>query len=183
LPLSQLDAGVEPSLDPPLSNYAPSAKVPSLLRRVGRLPTQAPPSSDESSAITPSVVAPSIRSFLAQKYTATLPLSAGAPCFEYLEYRPYRIYSVRMFCESLFNSPCANDAKIASVKRYSDRNGVPHRFLLFHIVRDNGTEFYLRMDRRRDHDIPLWVFGIRDLGGSNAVDAASRRGSIMIMLV
>ena len=80
---------------------------------------------------------------------------------------------MRTFCESLLNSSRATDAKIASAKRYGDRYGVPHRFLIFHIVRDNGKEFYLRVDRRRDHGIPLWVFGMRDLGRSNAVDTAS----------
>ncbi len=45
------------------------------------------------------------------------------------------------------------------MKRHSDRNSVLHRFLNFHIVQDDGKEFYLRVDHRQDHDIPLWVFG------------------------
>jgi hypothetical protein len=56
------------------------------------------------------------------------------------------------------------------VKRYGDRFGVRHRFLIFHIVRSDGKDFYLRLDRRRDHTIPLVVFGVRDLGRSNASD-------------
>ena len=101
--------------------------------------------------------------------------SATAFCSEYLESRPYKTYSVRTFCESLFNSHRAVSAEIVSVKRYGDRFGVPHRFLIFHIVRTDGKDFYLRVDRRRDHVVPLWKFGIRDLGRSDAVDTVSNK--------
>jgi hypothetical protein len=49
------------------------------------------------------------------------------------------------------------------VKRYGDRNGVRHRFLIFHVIRSDGREFYLRMDRRKDPAVPLWVFGMQGL--------------------
>ena len=48
----------------------------------------------------------------------------GAFCFEYLESRPYQIYSVRTFCESFLASSRGIGATIASVKRYGDLNGV-----------------------------------------------------------
>ena len=70
---------------------------------------------------------------------------------------------MRTFCESLFNSSRAADAEIASVKRYGDRKGILHRFLIFHIVRRDGRDFYLRMDRRKDPAVPLWVFGLQGL--------------------
>lgn len=66
-------------------------------------------------------------------------------------------------------------AKIASVKRYGDRNGVPHRFLIFEIVRTDGKEFYLRMDRRRDPNIPFLVFGMRGLATHLANDTVGHQ--------
>jgi len=54
-------------------------------------------------------------------------------------------------------------ANIASVKRYGDRSGVPHRFLIFHVIRTDRTDFYLRMDRRRDPTVPFIAFGIQGL--------------------
>jgi hypothetical protein len=120
--------------------------------------------------------ATSIWSFVQHKLPSAASLASAAAFFsEHLESRPYRTYSVRTFCESLFNSDRARHAGIVSVKRYGDRSGVPHRFLLFHIIRPDGTDFYIRLDRRRDHDIPLWVFGIRDLGTSKAADTASSK--------
>jgi len=70
---------------------------------------------------------------------------------------------VRTSCESLFASPRALRATIVSVKRYGDRNGVLHRFLIFHVVRADGKDFYLRIDRRRDPAIPFLAFGMRGL--------------------
>ena len=166
----------------------PSATASSLLGRVGgRFFQQTPSSSEGVSTATPTIAMPSpcddastiassvtarsigssftnksIRSALTQKYAATL-ASAGAFCFEYLDSRPYRIYTVRTFCESLFSGSGATNATIASVKRYGDHNGMLHRFLIFHIVRTNGRDFYLRMDRRKDPAVPLWVFGMQGL--------------------
>jgi hypothetical protein len=77
---------------------------------------------------------------------------------------------VRTFCESLFSGSRAADAVIASVKRYGDRNGVLHRFLIFHVIRPDGRDFYLRMDRRKDPAVPLWVFGMRGLATRLAKD-------------
>jgi len=77
---------------------------------------------------------------------------------------------VRTFCESLFQSSRAIDAKIKTVKRYGDLTGVHHRFLIFHIVRSDGEDFYMRMDRRRDRSVPLRVFGMRGLTTPHAID-------------
>ena len=132
-------------------------------------------SSRASSSITQRSVM-TIRSIFRHKHVSAATLaSATAFCSEYLESRPYKRYSVRTFCESLFNSHRAVSAKIVSVKRYGDRFGVPHRFLIFHIARTDGKDFYLRVDRRRDHDVPLWEFGIQNLGRSNAADTASNK--------
>ena len=106
--------------------------------------------------------------------------SATAFCSEYLESRPYKTYSVRTFCESLFNSHRTVSAKIVSVKRYGDRFGVPHRFLIFHIIRTDEKDFYLRVDRRRDHNIPLLEFGIQNLGRSNAADTVSNKSVALV---
>ena len=51
-----------------------------------------------------------------------------------------------------------------------------HRFLILHIVRDDGKDFYLRLDRRPDRgDASLWKFGARDFGKSKAADTASNK--------
>ena len=68
-------------------------------------------------------------------------------------------------------------AKIASVKRYGDRNGVPHRFLIFHVIRTDGRDFYLRMDRRRDPSVPLIAFGIQGLQTRLAKDTVCHESS------
>lgn len=59
---------------------------------------------------------------------------------------------------------------IASVTRYGGWNGVLHRFLIFHIVRADGRDFYLRVDRRKDPEVPLWVFGMQGLATHLAKD-------------
>jgi len=69
------------------------------------------------------------------------------------------------------------DANIASVKRYGDRNGVPHRFLIFHVIRTDGRDFYLRMDRRRDPTVPLIAFGIQGLQTRLAKDTVCHESS------
>jgi len=69
------------------------------------------------------------------------------------------------------------DAKIASVKRYGDRNGVPHRFLIFHVIRRDGRDFYLRMDRRRDPTVPFIAFGIQGLQTRLAKDTVCHESS------
>jgi len=69
------------------------------------------------------------------------------------------------------------DANIASVKRYGDRNGVPHRFLIFHVIRTDGRDFYLRMDRRRDPTVSLIAFGIQGLQTRLANDTVCHQSS------
>ena len=158
---------------------------------MGRLFTRREsPSSDDLSTVAPTTIVPSIQSTIAPSLrssftarsmcssiknkiarAATL-ASADAFCFEYLDTRKYRVYTVRTFCESLLNSSRASNARIVSVKRYGDRHGVPHRFLIFHINRTDGKDFYLRVDRRRDHTISLLVFAARDRGRSSASDTA-----------
>jgi len=68
-------------------------------------------------------------------------------------------------------------ANIASVKRYGDRFGVPHRFLIFHVIRTDGRDFYLRMDRRRDPSVPLIAFGIQGLQTRLAKDTVGHESS------
>ncbi|KAF8322829.1 uncharacterized protein EI90DRAFT_3019991 [Cantharellus anzutake] len=62
--------------------------------------------------------------------------------------------------------------------RYGDLQGVPHRFLILHVTRVDGREFYLRLDRRRDRQVPLLLFGVRDLGTSRAIDTAAVSGRL-----
>ena len=55
--------------------------------------------------------------------------------------------------------------------RYTARaaSGFPHIFLVFHVVRADGKDLHLRVDRRRDRSVPLGVF-LKGLGTSNAID-------------
>src|ERR1700733_15442693 len=132
LHISQLDAISELSLDPnDASSTATSTTRTRFINQLTRTKT--------ASSYAPSVSArstSSIRTSFRYKLANVASLvSASAFCSEYLETRPYRTYTVRTFCESLFNSRRAANTKITSVKRYGDRYGVPHRFLIFHIVR------------------------------------------------
>ena len=70
---------------------------------------------------------------------------------------------MRTFCESVLSSSRAANAMITSVTRYGDWNGVLHRFLVFHIIREDRRDFYLRIDRRKDPAVPLWLFGMQGL--------------------
>ena len=124
-------------------------------------------SSSFSSIVPPSNTAPPI------SLSSSSLLSAAAFSFDYLESKSSKTFTVRTFCESIFNNPRVVSAKIVSVTRYVHRSGVPHRFLIFHTARDDGAEFYLRLDRRRDHDVPISAFALRDLGTSNALDTVS----------
>ncbi|KAF8318616.1 uncharacterized protein EI90DRAFT_2703213 [Cantharellus anzutake] len=162
--LENLDEGTEPSLEPALSSDASSANAPSLSS------ISANRFSQMTFSDTSSTVAPTIPS-LSSKVTNVASLaSAGAFYSKHLDSQPYRIYSVRTFCESLLKSARVDDARIMSVERYGDLHGVPHRFLILHVVRTDGRDFYLRLDRRRDHSVPLRIFAVRDLGTSAAVD-------------
>ncbi|KAF8320185.1 uncharacterized protein EI90DRAFT_3020544 [Cantharellus anzutake] len=143
--LTDLDEGIEPSLEPTLS--------------------------DSSSTIAPSFASSTIK-----KVTSIA--SAAAFFAECLDSRPYRIFSVRTFCESLVNSRRAANARIVSVQRYGDLQGVPHRFLIMHVTRADGREFYLRLDRRRDRQVSWLLFGVRDLGTSRAIDTAAVSGRL-----
>jgi hypothetical protein len=89
---------------------------------------------------------------------------------------------VRTFCESLFSSSRATEVKIQSVKRYSDHNGVLHRFLIFHIIPTGGRDFYLSIDRREDPAVPLRVFALQGVATRLAKDTA-RHYSTLLMLV
>jgi hypothetical protein len=175
--LFQLDGSIEPLIVAPQSDGEPSMKAASIRTQFSnQLERTTTTSSNASSMTMTRRSAMSLWSFVQHKLPSAASLASAAAFFsEHLESRSYRTYSVRTFCESLFNSHRARHAGIVSVKRYGDRFGVPHRFLLFHIVRPDGKDFYIRLDRRRDHDIPLWVFGIRDLGRSKAADTVSSK--------
>jgi hypothetical protein len=167
---SQLDAVSELSLEPNDASStvtaSPRSRLISQLTRTKTASSYAPSVSSRSTS--------SIRTSFRYKLTNVASLvSASAFCSEYLESRPYRTYTVRTFCESLFNSRRASNTKITSVKRYGDRYGVPHRFLIFHIIRGDGRDFYLRVDRRRDRNVPLLAFGPSNPAGSPAMDTAS----------
>ncbi|KAF8320218.1 uncharacterized protein EI90DRAFT_3081052 [Cantharellus anzutake] len=163
----KLDEGIEPSLEPPLPDDTSSTTVRDRLSVPFSWST--PTLSDGSSTIAPSFA--SFASFTSslRKRVASI-ASAGAFFAECLDSKPYRIFSVQTFCESLFNSRRAANARIVSVQRYGDLQGVPHRFLILHVTRADGREFYLRLDRRRDRQVPLLLFGVRDLGTSRAID-------------
>ncbi|KAF8320205.1 uncharacterized protein EI90DRAFT_2610404 [Cantharellus anzutake] len=165
--LFELDEGIEPSLEPPLPDDTSSTTVRDRLSVPFSWST--PTLSDGSSTIAPSFTSSASFTSSLRKKVASI-ASAGAFFAECLDSKPYRIFSVRTFCESLFNSRRAANARIVSVQRYGDLQGVPHRFLILHVTRADGGEFYLRLDRRRDHKVPLWLFGVRDLGTSHAID-------------
>ncbi|KAF8322848.1 uncharacterized protein EI90DRAFT_2401505 [Cantharellus anzutake] len=167
--LFELDEGIEPSLEPPLPDDTSSKTLRDRLSIP--FPWSTPTLSDGSSTI-----APSFTSSLRKKVASIA--SAGAFFAECLDSKPYRIFSVRTFCESLFNSRRAANARIVSIQRYGDLQGVSHRFLILHVTRADGREFYLRLDRRRDHKVPLWLFGVRDLGTSHAIDTAAVSGRL-----
>jgi len=175
--LSQLDEGIEPSLAPPLPNIETSTKTSSLTSTQFPNPlARTPTASSDASSSTRRTLS-SIRLFYGRLGVSTASLASAAAFYsQYLESRPYRTYSVRTFCESLFSSPRAAHATIVSVKRYGDRFGMLHRFLILHIVRDDGKDFYLRLDRRPDRgDTSLWKFGSRDLGKATVADTASNK--------
>ncbi|KAF8310434.1 uncharacterized protein EI90DRAFT_1220888 [Cantharellus anzutake] len=163
--LFELDEGIEPSLEPPLPDDTSST----MLRAQLSVPFSTPTLSDGSSTIAPSFTSSASFTSSLRKKVASI-ASAGAFFAECLDSKPYRIFSVRTFCESLFNSRRATNARIVSVQRYGDLQGVPHRFLIMHVTRADGREFYLRLDRRRDRQVPLLLFGVRDLGTSRAMD-------------
>ena len=166
----QLDEGIEPSLAPPQFDGETPASFPDQfnINPLSRTTSRA------SSIAQRSVM--TLRSIFRHTTVSAATLASATAFYsEYLESRPYKTYSVRTFCESFFNSHRAASAKIVSVKRYGHRFGVPHRFLIFHIIRTDGKDFYLRVDRRPDHDIPLWEFGIQNLGRSNAADTVSNK--------
>ncbi|KAF8322846.1 uncharacterized protein EI90DRAFT_3077524, partial [Cantharellus anzutake] len=173
--LFELDEGIEPSLEPPL----PDATSSTTLRDRLSVPFSwsTPTLSDGSSTIAPSFTSSASFTSSLRKKVASI-ASAGAFFAECLDSKPYRIFSVRTFCESLFNSRRAANARIVSVQRYGDLQGVPHRFLILHVTRADGREFYVRLDRRRDHKVPLWLFGVRDLGMSHAIDTAAVSGRL-----
>ena len=170
----QLDEGIEPSLAPPQSHGETPVQATSFPDRFNINPLSR--TTSRASSITQHSVT-AILSILRRHIFVSAATLASAAAFysEYLESRPYKTYSVRTFCESFFNSHRAVSAEIVSVKRYGDRFGVPHRFLIFHVVRTDGKDFYLRVDRRRDHDVSLWEFGIQNLGRSNAADTVGSK--------
>ena len=169
----QLDEGIEPSLAPPQSDGETPVQATFFPDRFNINPLSR--TTSRASFITQRSVM-TIRSIFRHIFVSAATLASATAFYsEYLESRPYKTYSVRTFCESLFNSHRAVSAEIVSVKRYGHRFGVPHRFLIFHVVRTDGKDFYLRVDRRPDHDVPLWEFGIQNLGRSNAADTVSNK--------
>ncbi|KAF8310440.1 uncharacterized protein EI90DRAFT_3024466 [Cantharellus anzutake] len=174
--LFELDKGIKPSLEPPTADNTSSTTAVSLRDRLG-VPFTRSTLSDASSTIAPSFTSSASFTSSLRKKVASI-ASAGAFFAECLDSKPYRIFSVRTFCESLFNSRRAANARIVSVRRYGDLQGVPHRFLIMHVTRADGREFYVRLDRRRDHQVPLLLFGVRDLGTSRAIDTAAVSGRL-----
>ena len=119
---------------------------------------------------TPSIAATSTRSRLINSMHHTFSRNSQRSEFmEKISNRAYSTYTVKDFCASLKDSLRAVDAVVTSVKRYGDKNGVPHRFLILQVSRNRGRDFYLRIDRRRDHRISLLRFGSK-LGVSDPKD-------------
>ena len=55
------------------------------------------------------------------------------------------------FCTGLPSSQEATHASVMSVTRWVNRLGVPHRFLILHVVVSTGNrDLFFRLDRRRD---------------------------------
>jgi len=101
--------------------------------------------------------------------------SQHSELLERISCRAYTRYRVKDFCESLKHSLRAVDAVVTSVKRYGDRNGVHHRFLILQVSRKAGRDFYLRVDRRPDRRIPLLRFSSKS-GVSDAEDTVAISG-------
>ena len=54
------------------------------------------------------------------------------------------------FCTHLPSSQEATRASVTSVTRWINRWGVPHRFLILHVLRTGNEDLFFRLDRRRD---------------------------------
>jgi len=63
----------------------------------------------------------------------------------------YNTLSFTEFCTRLSSSQEANHANVISVTRWVNRWGVPHRFLILHVVVSTwDRELFFRLERRRD---------------------------------
>ena len=63
----------------------------------------------------------------------------------------YTTLSFIEFCTSLPTSQEATHASVTSVTRWVNKWGVPHRFLILHVVVSTGNkDLFFRLDRRRD---------------------------------
>ncbi|KAF8319873.1 uncharacterized protein EI90DRAFT_2628752 [Cantharellus anzutake] len=109
---------------------------------------------------------------LRREFTRRGIASAHTSSHMYLDDYRSRLYSVRVFCESVLRSPRAARAKIQKVECCIRPTGVRHRFLIFQILRGDMKEVYLRVDRRGDKAVPTRDPILRDLGGSPVKDTA-----------
>ena len=82
-------------------------------------------------------------------------------------------FNIERFCTNLRRSEEAKKSAIVSLRRYGERAGIPHRFLILHISPTDKKNFFLRLDRRGNRDQPL-----RFLSGFSTSDA---RDSVSIM--
>jgi len=62
----------------------------------------------------------------------------------------YTTLSFIEFCTGLLSSQEATHATVTSVTRWINRWGVPHRFLILHVVSTGNKDLFFRLDRRRD---------------------------------
>jgi len=121
------------------------------------------------------MTARSVIPYLASLVSPSLVSLASACAFfsQHLGHKPYKEFSARTFCESLLNSPRGRNARVAIARRYFNRTGLLHRFLVLDIVQDDGTNFYLRLDCRPDRTTSRLMFALRHRGTSSALDTAS----------
>ncbi|KAF8331974.1 uncharacterized protein EI90DRAFT_3056112 [Cantharellus anzutake] len=103
----------------------------------------------------------------------------GAPSMRlFLAYIPpyaFTTHSADVFLHNLKGSPHAQESKIVTVKRFVKKNATRHRFLVLLIARDGMPAFSLRIDRSRDHTLPLLQFVLCH-GKSDAADTVTVSG-------
>jgi len=63
------------------------------------------------------------------------------------------------FCDLIREHRSLQKAEILSTETHCKMNGpVPHRFLLLELRREGSKVLWLRLDRRRDRDVPFLRF-------------------------
>jgi hypothetical protein len=63
------------------------------------------------------------------------------------------------FCQLIREHRSLQRAKIISTETHCKVNaGIPHLFLLLELHREGRKDLWLRLDRRRDRDVPLMLF-------------------------